>query len=189
MIAALRGGLRRSWRAASQPSEFFSSLSDESRPGAAAWTSLLSVTIGALVLALAVVRATQSDAWLPIVIFVVPGTVLYSAALWLLGGLTLARAAALDVRGWEIAGWAWMPSGYLALSLLPVVAVFPVTGLLLGTLGLPIWHLAVVRAGLSEFRGRRPGRALLLYSLVVLAAPITAMTVVLLAVLAGGSPA
>jgi hypothetical protein len=182
MIAALR----RSWRASAQPGEFFAGLPEEPRPGAAAGPALLSVALGALVLAMAIGRATQSDAWLPLVLFVVPGTVLYSAALWLLGGLTLARAAALDVRGWEIAAWAWVPTGFLGLSLLPVVGVFPVTGLTLGTLGLPVWHLAVVRAGLNRFQARRPGRALVYYSLVVLAAPLTAMAVTVVAVLAGG---
>lgn len=134
-------------------------------------------------LAAAVGRATSSDAWLPILLLVVPGLVLYSGALWLLGGLTLARSAAMDLRGWEIAAWAWVPTGFLALSLLPVVAVFPVTSLIVGLLGLPLWHLSIVRSGLRQFAERKPGRSLLLYALVVLAAPLTAMLVGLLAYL------
>lgn len=177
----------RLWRAAAHPEGFFASLPDDPRLGAAARSALVSLTVGAVVLALAITRATASDAWLPILVFVVPGMIIYSATLWLVGGLTLARAAALDLRGWEIAGWAWVPTGFLALSLLPVVAVFPVTSLVIGTLGLPAWHLSVVAAGLKYFAGRRPRRALLFYALVVLALPLTAMAVTLLAILATGA--
>lgn len=173
--------VRRIWRAASQPSEFFAATDAEPDLWSAAGPALLSVTLGALVLAAAIVRATSSDAWLPILLFVVPGLVLYSGALWLLGGLALARSAAMDLRGWEVAAWAWVPTGFLALSLLPVVAVFPVTSLIIGLLGLPLWHLSIVRAGLRQFAERKAGRTFLLYALVVLAAPITAMVVGLLA--------
>lgn len=175
--------VRRVWAAASQPAEFFAGLEGEPDLGKAIRPALLSVAIGALVLAAAVGRATSSDAWLPILLFVVPGLILYSAALCLLGGLTLARSAAMDLRGWEVATWAWVPTGFLALSLLPVVAVFPVTSLIIGLLGLPLWHLSIVRAGLLQFAERKPARTLLLYALVVLAAPLTAMTVGLLAYL------
>lgn len=183
----LASWLGRLWRSAAHPRDFFETLPDDPRLGAAARAALFSLTIGAAVMALAIGRATASDAWLPIVVFVVPGMILYGATLWLVGGLTLARAAALDLRGWEIAGWAWVPSGFLALSLLPVVAVFPVTSLVVGTLGLPVWHLAIVAAGLEAFAGRRPRRALLFYALVVLAVPITAMAIGLLAILATGA--
>ncbi|MEX2542505.1 MAG: hypothetical protein WD314_11880 [Trueperaceae bacterium] len=181
------GWLGRAWRASAHPGDFFATLPDDARLGAAARPALLSLTVGASVMAFAIGRATASDAWLPILLFVVPGMILYGATLWLVGGMTLARAAALDLRGWEIAGWAWVPTGFLALSLLPVAAVFPVTSLVVGTLGLPVWHLAVVAAGLKTFSGRRPGRALLFYALVVLAVPITAMAISLLAILATGT--
>jgi hypothetical protein len=177
--------LRRSWRAASTPGDFFADLPDAPRVASATIPALLSVAAGALILAWAIARATSSDAWLPILLLVVPGLLIYSATLWLLGGLVLSRAAELDLRGWEIAAWAWVPTGFLALSLLPVVAVFPVTSLMLGTLGLPVWHLTVVHAGLARFAPAGGRRALLLYALVILAAPLTVMGVTLLAILAG----
>lgn len=171
---------RRLWRAVSQPAEFFADLPDDTRIGSAAWPALVSTSLGGVVFALAVGGATSSDAWLPIVLLVVPGIVLYGAVLWLLGGLALSRTAALDVRGWEVAAWAWVPTGFLALALLPVVAVFPVSSLVLGTMGLPVWHLAVVHAGLREFAEERRRRALLLYALVVLAAPAVLITGILI---------
>jgi hypothetical protein len=156
--------------------------------GAAGRAALLSVGVSSLVFSWAIVRGTSSDAWIPILLVVVPGAVLYAALLWLLGGLALARTAAIDLRGWEVAAWAWVPSGFMALSLLPVVAVFPVTSLAIGLFGLPLWHLTVVHAGLAEFAERGVRKALVVYALVVLAAPLTVLAAALLSLLAGGDP-
>jgi hypothetical protein len=176
--------LGRLWRAAAHPSEFFAALPASPRLGEAARAGLLSVAVSSLVFSWAIGRGISSDAWLPLLLLVAPGAFLYVTLLWLLGGLALARAGALDRRGWEVAAWAWVPAGFMAVALLPVVAVFPVTSLAAGLLGLPVWHLAVVYRGLAEFAGPRTRSALIIYALVVLAAPLTLLAAALLGYLA-----
>lgn len=169
------GYLQRLWVAVSRPQEFFAALPPHPQLALALRPAAVSVVLGASMFSWAIARGTSSDSLVAVMLLVLPGSLLYAATLWLLGGLALARTADLSERGWEIAAWAWVPAGFMALGLLPVVAVFPVTSLVVGLLGLPVWHLAVVHAGLSEFAPSRSRGALLIYALVVLAAPIALM--------------
>lgn len=175
--------LRRLWVAAAHSDDFFASLPEAARLGPALRAGGLSVAASTLVFAWAIARATSSEVLAPVLVFVVPGALLYAATLWFLGGLALSWTVDLDLRAWEIAGWAWVPSGFMALALLPVVAVFPVTSLVAGLLGLPVWHLAVVHAGVGRFVPHQQRRALIVYALVVLAVPIVAMAAALVTVL------
>jgi hypothetical protein len=180
------GYLGRLWRASAHPGEFFATLPASPRLWEATRAGLLSVAVSSLVFSWAIGRGISSDAWLPILLLVAPGAFLYVTLLWLVGGLALARAGSLDRRGWEVAAWAWVPAGFMAVALLPVVAVFPVTSLAAGLLGLPVWHLAVVYRGLAEFAEHRARSALVIYALVVLAAPLTVLVAALLGYLAQG---
>lgn len=162
------------WLAVSRPHEFFAGFPPHPRLLLALRPATLSVLLGASMFSWAIARGTSSDS-LAVTLVILPGAVLYAAVLWLLGGLALARSAELSERGWEVAAWAWVPAGFMAIALLPVVAVFPVTSLVVGLLGLPVWHLAVVHAGLREFAPSKWRRALLIYAVVVLAAPLTLM--------------
>lgn len=167
------GYLQRLWVAASRPQEFFAEFPPQPRLLRAVRPALVAVVLGAVMFSWAIARGTSSDSLVAVMLVVLPGAVLYAATLWLLGGLALARTADLGERGWEIAAWAWLPSGFMAIALLPVVAVFPVTSLVIGMLGLPIWHLVVVHAGLCRFAPTKMRRALIIYGAVVLAIPLT----------------
>lgn len=168
------------WLGVSRPRDFFAGFPSEPRLALALKPALVAVLLGATMFGWAIARGTSSDSVIAVMLLVLPGALLYAATLWLLGGMALARTARIGEHGWEIAAWAWVPAGYLALILLPVVAVFPVTSLATGMLGLPFWHLYVVHAGLGRFAPARARRALVVYVVVVLAVPLT-----LLATLAG----
>ena len=181
------GYLQWLWMAVSRPREFFAEFPREVRLRLALRPALVSVVLGASMFSWAIARGTSSDSLVAVMLLVLPGAVLYASILWLLGGLALARTADLGERGWEVAAWAWVPAGFMALALLPVVAVFPVTSLTVGMLGLPVWHLLVVHAGLEQFAPDRSRRALLIYGIVVLAAPVTLLAGATAVLLWGGT--
>lgn len=168
----LVAAVRHAWRAVSHPQAFFASLDDRPRLGRAIATMAVSALSASVVAGVVALRATGSDAWLPFVLGVPAATLPYLAVVTLLGGLTLMRPAALDLRAFEIVAWAWVPSGVLALSLLPIGWFAPWPTLLGGLLGLlPAWHLWIVFRGVEAFAagGRRP--AFVFYVVAVFALP------------------
>ncbi|MCS7067062.1 MAG: YIP1 family protein [Meiothermus sp.] len=56
------------------------------------------------------------------------GGVIFGILLWGLGGLLVRLLAGPDSRAWEVYGWAWVPALLVGLVLVPVGALFPVTG-------------------------------------------------------------
>lgn len=181
------GAARTLWRAVSHPSAFFAELTERPRLGSAFAAMAASALVAAVVAGVVAARATGSDAWLPFLVGVPAGVLPYLAVVTVLGGLTLMRPAALDLRAFEIVAWAWVPSGVLALSLLPIGWFAPWPTLLGGVLVLlPAWHLWIVFRGLETFAsgGRRP--AFVFYVVAVFALPsvLTVFTATVLSTLA-----
>lgn len=173
--------LRRAWRAASAPRAFYADLPDRPALGTAAAAAAIAGLVGSVVLAAVAARATGS-APLP-TLLVVPALALpYLALVTVLGGLVLMRPAALDLRAWEIAAWAWTPAGFLGLALLPIGLAAPAPTLFAASLMLPLWHLWLVWSGTSTHASGRPRLAVVLYAAAVFVAP-TGLTIFTLAVL------
>lgn len=175
------------WRAISHPRAFFARLDDRPQLGLALAVMAVSALVGSIVAALLALRATGSDAWAPALLGVPVAALVYLAVVTMLGGLTLMRPAGLDLRAFEIVAWAWVPSGALALSLLPIGLFAPWPTLLVGALALlPAWHLWMIWRGLEvhALRGRRA--AFLFYVLAVFGLPtvLTLFTATVLSSLA-----
>ena len=164
---------RQLWAAASAPKRFFGWLEPQPtrtvRAGAVAYGSM--VVLG-LVCALALGRATRSDAPLLFVVLALVGATGLFLYAWGFGSIFVQRAGALDLRTWEVTGWCWTPALFGALSMLiPVfISPLPTFGLLL--FGVLVWHLAALRAGLEVFVGERATRVVTLYGLYVYALPL-----------------
>ena len=177
---------RDAWRAASHPRAFFTTLDDRPslRPPLAA--AAVSALLGSLVLGVIAARATGSDAWLPFLLGAPLLVLPYLAIVTLLGGLMLMRPAALDLRAFEIVGWAWTPTGLLALSVLPVGLFAPGPTLLGAAVLLPPWHLWVVWRGVEIHAAGGARSAFLLYIAAVFGLPsaLLAFTVTVLSNLA-----
>jgi hypothetical protein len=178
---------RLAWRAISHPRAFFARLDDRPQLALALAVMAVSALAGSLIVALLALRATGSDAWAPALLGVPVAALVYLAVVTLLGGLTLMRPAGLDLRAFEIVAWAWVPTGALAASLLPIGLFAPWPTLLGGTLALlPAWHLWMIWRGLEvhAVRGRRA--AFLFYVLAVFALPtvLTLFTATVLSTLA-----
>lgn len=163
-----RGALglaRDAWWAASAPTSFFTALHASRAPrlARAAGAATLSALVGLTVLAVAFVRATDSDgfviAWALATAVALP----YLALVVLLGGLVLVRPAALDVRAWELALWSWVPAGVLGASLAPAALVAPVPSAVAGLVALPVWNAVIVASALRAVAPRRAMPALALY--------------------------
>ena len=165
--------LRAPWSAASAPAAFFSRrVEDDPRPLRALGVGALSWVVGAAVAGWALASATASDP-LPVVLATVGLSLPYLLLVWTLGGLALVRPARLDLRAWEIAGWAWVPAAYLGLALFPATMIAPAITLAVGVVLLPAWHLVVVYGGLRVFApAARIRVSALLYLVVVFVAPL-----------------
>lgn len=165
--------MRRLWTAVSRPAAHFEATRErEPRLWGSLLEALVAAAVGLLVLALAVLRGTGSDAVLPLLLGAETIGLLLVAAAWFLGGLVLVRPAPLDVRAWEVAATAWLPAGVLGLSLLPVALLAPWPSLFVGLALLPAWHLAVVHGALRVHVPDRAGRLTALYALVVFGLPL-----------------
>lgn len=156
--------LRTIWRAASRPQPFFERLY-EAPPNLArsSLAAVLSVSFALLALALAIITATDSTAYAPIILFVLSGGLVYWLLIWVLGGLVIIRPAALDIRGWELVAWSWVPVGVVALSLVPVIFMLPLVAIIAGLFGACLWHLALLNTALRVFAKRGRAAALLWY--------------------------
>lgn len=160
------------WRAASAPRTFYEQL--EPRPPRiprSAGAAALGFTASALALSLGFLRATASDALLPVLLFALLLGGLGFLYAWGFSSLFVQRPGALDVRAWEVTGWSWSPGLFAALSMLVALVIFPLPALALLLAGTLFWHLWVLRIGLSVFLGRPAWRVLVLYALFVYGFP------------------
>jgi len=165
--------VRDAWWAASAPTSFFRRLQAANGPRLvrAFTAAALSVVLACAALALAFVRATDSDGFLLAWGFSSAIALPLLAMVLLLGGLVMVRPAALDLRAWEIAAWAWVPAGALAVSLTPAALVAPIPAIVAGTVAWPFWHVALVASGVSVFAPQRRIVAVVLYLVAVFLVP------------------
>ena len=181
--------VRDAWWAASAPSSFFQALQRDPapQPWRAVFAALLAVLLALAVLSLAFVRATASDGWLLVWLLACGIGVPYLAMVLLLGGLVMVRPANLDLRAWEIAGWAWVPAGALALSLAPAAYFAPLPAAALGLLVFPFWHVVLVVNGVTAFAPTRRLITTVIYLVAVFLVPAL-VTAVSYAVMSGMRP-
>ena len=167
------GFLRQLWAAASVPKRFFEWLEPQStrtvRAGAAAYGSLVVLSF---VCALALGRATRSDAPLLFIILALVGATSFFLYAWGFGSIFVQRAGALDLRTWEVTGWCWTPAFFSAASMLIPAFIAPLPTFFVLIFGVLAWHLTVLRAGLEVFVGKRAARVVTLYGLYVYALPL-----------------
>ena len=165
--------VREAWWAASAPTSFYRALHTASEPrlGRAFAAASLSMALASVVLALAFVRATASDGFALATALI--GVTLFgvTALLILLGGLVMVRPAALDLRAWEIAAWAWVPAGALAVSLAPAAVFAPAPAAAVGLIAWPFWHVAMVARGVAVFAPERRVLTMTLYLVAVFVVP------------------
>lgn len=165
-------GLRRAWAAAAAPGPFFAALPDTPALGPAIASAAASLLVALAVLALVLARATESAALAPFLV-ATPAVVLpYVALISVLGSLLLMRPAGLDLRAFEIVAWSWVPSGFLAVSLLPVGWFAPWPTLGGSALMLPVWHLWLVWRGTEAHAVGGARTAWLLYLAAVFGLPL-----------------
>ena len=170
------------WRSASAPRAFFERLEPhDARILRALGVALFGYLFFALSLALAFIRSSGSNAYLPIFAFALAVGVGQLLFFWGLGGVVLQRPGALDVRAWEVAGWSWAPALFVGISMLPALLVVPTLGFVLSVPFLLVWHLATLRSGLQVFLERAVWRVVALYTALVIVLPL-ALFVGLLAV-------
>lgn len=176
----MTGFLRQLWAAASAPERFFGWLEPQPnrtvRSGAVAYGSI--VVLG-LVCALALARATRSDAPLLFIVLAVVGSSAFFLYAWGFGSIFVQRAGTLDLRTWEVTGWCWTPALFGAVSMLIPVFISPVPALAALVIGVLVWHFVTLRAALRVFLGKRATRVVTLYGLYVYALPLSLFGLVL----------
>jgi hypothetical protein len=172
-VAAAAALARDAWWACSAPAGFFRDVAARPAPQPlrSALAAALSVAAALGALSLAFVRGTASDGFLLVWALALALGLPSLAFVLILGGLVMVRPTALDVRAWEIAGWAWAPAGALALSLAPAVFVAPGVSALAGLLAFPVWHVVIVLAGLGVLAPTRRAAAAAFYLIAVFAVP------------------
>ncbi|MEM6431613.1 MAG: hypothetical protein AAF708_20410 [Deinococcota bacterium] len=178
------------WRAASTPAGFFNYLETQDvNLARAALTGLGCYLLASLAIALGVMVLTGSQVVQPFVLFGLLIGVLQYGFFWALGGLILQQPNDLELRAWELTGWAWSVALFMALSLLPavlLVVISPLTnGLIalligLGALGALVWHVRVLRTGLIHFTGSGQPRRLMWYVGLLFVLPALPLIVMLI---------
>ena len=162
------------WSAASAPRRFFVWLEPQNtRILKAFGVALMSYLVYAFCLTLAFVRSSGSDAYAPIFALALAVGAAQLLFFWGLGGISLQRPGALDVRAWEVAGWSWTPAFFVGVSMLPALLVVPMLGFVLSIGFLLAWHLAVLRSGLQVFLERAVWRIVTVYALLVIVLPLS----------------
>lgn len=162
------------WSAASAPRRFFVRLEpQDARISRAFGVAIFSYLFYALCLALAFVRSSGSNAYLPIFVLAFAIGAAQLLFFWGLGGISLQRPGALDVRAWEVAGWSWTPAFFVGVSMLPALLVAPTLSFVLSVGFLLAWHLAVLRSGLQVFLERTVWRVVTVYALLVIVLPLS----------------
>ncbi|MEM7736919.1 MAG: hypothetical protein AAF267_14140 [Deinococcota bacterium] len=161
------------WRVASTPAWFFGYLeTQEVSLVRAALTGLGCYLLASLAVSLGVMVLTGSQVVQPFILFGLLIGVLQYAFFWALGGLILQQPNDLELRAWELTGWAWSVALFVTLSLLPAVlliVISPLTNSIiavllgLGALGAFAWHVWILRAGLVHFTGSGQPKRLMWY--------------------------
>lgn len=167
------------WMAASSPKRFFERLeplpTQIPRAGRTAFVSMLALSLSFTV---GVARATGSDAWLPFLALALFGAILVFLYFWAFGSIFVQRPGELALRAWEVSGWSWTPALFGSLSMLIPLLLLPTLALPVMLVGVLLWHLAVLRAGLSAFLGRPALRTVTLYALYIFILPLLLLGVV-----------
>ena len=132
----------------------------------------MSLLVLGLACALGFVRATGSDAYLPLIGFAALGAVAALVYLWAFGSIFVQRPGALDVRAWEVVGWSWTPALFGSVAMLVPLWIFPVPALVAVLVTVLFWHLNVLRAGLRVFLDRPAVTVVVLYALFILGSPL-----------------
>lgn len=161
------------WTSASAPRRFFGWLEHQPprlfRGGLVAYLSLL--TLG-LVAAFGFSRATQSNAALLLGVVALVGSSAFFAWVWAFGSVFVQRPGTLDLRAWEVTGWSWTPALFGSATMLVPILVLPAPALAVTFIGVLIWHLVTLRAGLVVFLGVRATRIVTIYALYLYALPV-----------------
>ena len=161
------------WTSASAPKRFFGWLETQPprilRGALVAYGSLL--TLG-LVAAFGLGRATQSDAALLLAVFAVVGSSAVFAWVWGVCRVFVQRPGRLELRAWEVTGWSWTPALFGAAAMLVPIVVLPAPALAVTFIGVLVWHLVTLRAGLTVFLGTRATRVVTIYALYLYALPL-----------------
>jgi hypothetical protein len=130
-----------------------------------------------LIVTLGLARATQSDAWLPLLFAAAIGALVTFLYSWAFGSIFVQRPGPLALRAWEVTGWSWTPALFGSLSMLVPLLILPTLALPLTLIGVFVWHLAVLRAGASVFLERPGGRVVLIYALAIYGFPFALLGV------------
>ena len=167
------------WTSASAPQRFFGWLETQSphllRGALVAYSSLL--TLG-LVAAFGVGRVTQSDAALLLAVFAVVGSSALYAWVWAFGSVFVQRPGTLDLRAWEVTGWSWTPAFFGAVAMLVPIFILPAPAVAALLVGVFVWHLVTLRAGLAVFLGARAARVVTIYALYIYVLPLAILGLV-----------
>jgi len=152
------------WRAAGSPRAFFEGLEPQPPRTLAGARAAALGTVGlTLACAFGFLRATGSDAYLPVLASALLLGLLFWAYTWGFGSIFVQRPG-LETRTWEVSGWSFAPGLFAGLSMLPALLAFPGPALVLTLLGALLWHLHVLRVGVSVFLGRPAWRVVTLYA-------------------------
>lgn len=167
------------WTSASAPKRFFSWLEPQPprtfRGGLVAYLSLLAL---GLVAAFGLGRATASDAALLLVVFAVVGSSALFAWVWAFGSVFVQRPGGLELRAWEVTGWSWTPALFGVIAMLVPIFVLPAPALIATFVGVLVWHLVTLRAGLAVFLGARATRVVTIYTLYIYVLPLAILGLV-----------
>lgn len=161
------------WTSASAPKRFFGWLETQPprilRGALVAYGSLLLL---GLVTAFGVGRATQSDAALLLAVFAMVGSSAFFAWAWAFGSVFVQRPGTLDLRAWEVTGWSWTPTLFGAIAMFVPILVLPAPALIATFIGVLVWHLVALQAGLAVFLGARAARVVIIYALYIYVLPV-----------------
>ncbi|MCX7784230.1 MAG: YIP1 family protein [Meiothermus sp.] len=119
------------WDVLLQPLRFFKTLAERKPNLVAPFFIVVASTVAASLGQVLLVRLLPSfvPGGLPVqLVFALLGGVVFGMLLWGLGGLIIRLLAGPDSRAWEVYGWASVPALLVGLVLVPLGALFPITG-------------------------------------------------------------
>ncbi len=118
------------WDVLIQPTRFFQRLSQQKPNLVPPFFIVIAGTVAATLgqaLLLRLLPSLVPGGWGVGLVLALVGGVVSGMLLWGVGGLLIRLLAGPDSRGWEVFGWAAVPSLLLGLFMLPIGALFPVT--------------------------------------------------------------
>jgi hypothetical protein len=114
-----------------QPTGFFRALAKRKPNLVAPFFIVMAGTVAASLGQVLLVRLLPSvvPGGLPVqLVFALVGGAVFGILLWGIGGLMIRLLAGPDSRAWEVYGWASVPGLLMGLVLVPLGALFPITG-------------------------------------------------------------